>query len=286
MSNDNSITLHNGVVMPKLIQGLPLILGLEMAQQRFNEIIHFSLKCNIKAFDTSHDYGKSERYLGDALALMCRREIKRSDLFIVTKIGNGQQYEGDMQKCTDQALKALQTDYIDLMLLHWPVPNHYIENWKKLEEVYESGKVKAIGIANAQVRHLDALLRSNIKHIPHVVQTEIHPFNTCRDLVTYCNARNIALQACSALCMMIPMVKENAVLKSIAEKKHRTIAQIILRWHVQQDIAPVFRSYDKKHLEETAEIYNFALTSSEMELISALNVNYRYHPESLNCPGF
>jgi len=286
MSIDSTITLYNGVVMPKLIQGLPLIMGLNMPQKQFDEIIRCSLRCNIYAFDTSHDYGKSERYLGNALSLLCKEKINRKDIFIVTKIGNGQQYAGNISECVDQALKTLQTDYIDLMLLHWPVPNHYIENWKKLEKVYESGKVKAIGIANAQVRHLEALLSADINCAPHVVQTEIHPFNTCRDLVDYCKEKNIALQACSALCMMISMVKENTVLQSIAKQKNRTIAQIILRWHVQQTIAPVFRSYDEKHLEEMREIYNFELSLPEMEVISGLNSDYRYHPESLNCPGF
>jgi len=286
MLKDNLITLYNGVVMPKLIQGLPLIMGLEMSQKRFNEIISHSLKCNINAFDTAHDYGKSERYVGNALKMLCREKINRKDLFIVTKIGNGQQYQGNMHQCVEQALKALQTDYIDLMLLHWPVPDYYIGNWKKLEEIYESGKVKAIGIANAQVRHLEALMGANINYPPHVVQTEIHPFHTCSELKAYCKEKNIALQACSALCMMIPMVKENKALQSIANQQNRSIAQIILRWHVQQNIAPIFRSFNAKHLEEMLEIYNFELSLPEMEVISGLNSDYRYHPESLNCPGF
>ena len=286
MSNDNTITLYNGVVMPKLIQGLPLIMGLEMSQKRFNDIILHSMQCNINAFDTSHDYGKSERFLGNALTMLCKDKYNRKDIFIVTKIGNGQKYEGDIHNCVEQALNTLQTDYIDLMLLHWPVPDHFISNWYKLEEIYASGKVKAIGIANAQVRHLEALLSRDIKTVPHVVQTEIHPFNTCSELVAYCKEKNITLQACSALCLMIPMVRENKVLQSIAKQQNRTVAQIILRWHLQQNIAPVFRSYNEKHLAEMREIYDFELSLPEMRNISELNCDYRYHPESLNCPGF
>jgi diketogulonate reductase-like aldo/keto reductase len=218
--------------------------------------------------------------------MLSHEKVNREDIFIVTKIGNGQQYEGHIHQCVDQSLKTLQTDYIDLMLLHWPAPDDYIENWKKLEKVYLSGKVKAIGIANTQIRHLDKLFNANVECVPHVIQTEIHPFNTCNALVDYCKEKNIMLQACTALCQMIPMVTENKTLQTLAKHYNRSIAQIILRWHIEQDIAPVFRSYSKKHLEEMLDIYNFELSVSDRALIAGLNTNYRYHPESLNCPGF
>jgi diketogulonate reductase-like aldo/keto reductase len=287
MIKNNTIILDNGVIMPSLIQGIPLIMSLSnMKQDRFNNVINYSVKCGIRAFDTSHDYGKSEQYLGNTLKKLYNQGINRSDIFITTKIGNGQQYEGHIHKYVSQSLKLLQTDYIDLMLLHWPVPNCYIENWKKLEKVYESGKIKAIGIANAQIRHLEALFHSNITHKPHVVQTEIHPFNTCKDIIAYCKDKNIVLQACTALCQMTPLVTENNVLQSLSKKYNHSIAQIILRWHVEQNIAPVFRSYSEKHIKEISDIYNSDISVSDMELISNLNINYRYHPESLNCPGF
>jgi diketogulonate reductase-like aldo/keto reductase len=288
MAINSTITLKNGVIMPKLIQGLPLIMGLSgMKQKRFNEIINCSISCGITAFDTSHDYGKSEQYLGKALKMLHHEKgINRNDIFIVTKIGNGQQYEGNINMYVEQSLMALQTDYIDLMLLHWPVPDYYIENWRKLDQVFETGKIKAIGIANAQIRHLEALFDAGVKYVPHVLQTEIHPFNTCDDIVEYCKDKNITLQACTSLCQMVPMVKENAILQELAKKYNRSIAQIILRWHVEQDIAPVFRSYNETHLMEMQNIYNFELTPTDMQLISELNINYRYHPESLNCPGF
>lgn len=287
MEINDGITLSNGIIMPKLIQGLPLIMDFaNMTQKSLDNLVQCSIKCGIKAFDTSHDYGKSERYLGNTLKKLQKQGIHRSDIFIVTKIGNGQQYEGNIDKCVSQSLKLLQTDYIDLMLLHWPAPDYYIENWKKLEKVYESGYVKAIGIANTQIRHLEALFHSGIIHKPHVVQTEIHPFNTYESLVAYCREKNIALQACTALCQMTPMVVENQLLQSLSKKYNRSIAQVILRWHIEQNIAPVFRSYNEKHLKEMLDICNFKLEISDVRLISTLNMNYRYHPESLNCPGF
>jgi diketogulonate reductase-like aldo/keto reductase len=284
-----TIKLYNGVVMPKLIQGFSLIDGSEnLTQNELGKIISCSIKYGLRAFDTAHDYGKSERCVGNILKKIVKKEIvNRNEIFIVTKIGNGQQYQGDINNCVNKSLSALQTDYIDLMLLHWPVPGYYIENWKKLEKVYESGKVKAIGIANTQIRHLEALFNSDIKYKPHVVQTEIHPFNTCDNMVAYCKDNNIILQACTALCKMMPMVKENRVLQSLAIKYNRSIAQIILRWHIDHNIAPIFRSYSEKHIKEMLDkIDKFEITADDMALISILNINYRYNPESLNCPGF
>lgn len=111
------------------------------------------------------------------------------------------------------------------MLLHWPVPDHYIENWKKLEKIYRKGKVKAIGIANARVRHLKAM-EDVAEIMPHVVQTEIHPFNVCEDLQEYCKSKHIALQACSSLCLMITLVKENPILLQLGVKYNKSVAQI------------------------------------------------------------
>jgi diketogulonate reductase-like aldo/keto reductase len=274
-------------MMPKLIQGLPLILNLaSISQKEFSEIIRYSLQCNIRAFDTSHDYGKSEQFLGKAMKQLARENVNREDLFIVSKIGNGQQYEGHIERCVDLSLKTMQTDYLDLMLLHWPVPDYYINNWKKLEKVYQTGKVKAIGIANPQIRHLEALFQAKVECLPHVIQTEIHPFNTCRDLVDYCKERSMALQACTALCQMIPLVTENQTLQKLAKQYHCSIAQLILCWHIEQDIAPVFRSYNKKHLDEISRLYQLELSDADRTLMTELNIDYRYHPESLNCPGF
>lgn len=238
------IKLANGVEMPRLFQGLPLIMGLkDINLNQFKQIIENSYNANIKGLDTSHDYGKSESFIGKSIKMLVNEGlIEHDDFFITSKIGNAQQYEGNIENYVDTSLKTLGLEQLDLMLLHWPVPDHYIENWKKLEKIYRKGKVKAIGIANARVRHLKAM-EDVAEIMPHVVQTEIHPFNVCEDLQEYCKSKHIALQACSSLCLMITLVKENPILLQLGVKYNKSVAQIMLRWNIQCGIAPIFRAF-------------------------------------------
>jgi diketogulonate reductase-like aldo/keto reductase len=274
--------------MPPFIQGLPLIMALSKINfSAFEHIVASSVKNGITGFDTSHDYGKSENYLGKVIRNLEKRDIlKRENIFITTKIGNGQQYDGNIESCVNMALNALRVDYIDLMLLHWPVPGCYINNWKKLEKIYETGKIKSIGLANCTERHLLALFNAGIKYKPHVVQFEYHPFRTVANLVEICKQNKIAIQAYASLCRMIPLVTENKVLKELAVKYHKNIAQILLRWSIQQNIVPIFRSYNENRIKENSRIFDFEIDENDMRRIFNLNIDYKYHPESLSCPGF
>lgn len=279
--------LSNGIEMPYLIQGLPLIMGLKnINQKQFLDIIINSVNAGIHGFDTSHDYGESEHFLGRSVNFLIKEGYKRDDFFIVTKIGNSQQYEGLIEKYVDKALRTMRLDYIDVVLLHWPVPNYYIDNWKKLEKIYEKGKIKAIGIANTRVRHLETLLSSDIEIVPHVVQTEIHPFNSCEDVRLYCQRNKIGLQSCSSLCLMIDKVRKNPILNTIANNNNCSVAQVMLLWLINKNISPVFRAFKEKHIKEMSSLFEITLSESEICEIDSLNENFRFHPESLNCAGF
>lgn len=282
------IRLSNDYEMPCLLQGLPLLRDYRnQSRSYFYNIVSNSVRCGVSGFDTSHDYGKSEKMLGVVLKKMFSHDlVKRSELFITTKIGNGQQIEGNIEEYVDTALQQLKLDYIDLMLLHWPYPGKYITNWKKLEHIYKSGKIKAIGLANVRERHLKALLESGIEIVPHVVQVEYHPFFSQPEFMDYCKSLNIAIQAYSPLVQMIPLVTTNRTLKDIALTKGKSIPQIILRWVIQNAVTPIFRSYNVRHIQESADVFSFALDSNEMDSLNALNINYKFHPESLNCPGY
>ena len=250
-------------------------------------MLHHSISLGVHAFDTSHDYGESEDFIGYTLREAFRKGLaQRKDIFITSKIGNGQQYEGYIETYVDNALKTMGLDYLDLMLLHWPTPGYYLDNWVKLEKVYKSGKVRAIGIANCLERHLTEMEKAGLETLPHVVQFEYHPFRSVPSLVDYCREREIQIQAYTALCQMIPLVTENSLLNELSVKYQCTLPQILLRWVIQQKIAPIFRSYKKANIESNVGVYQLQLESEDMERISALNINYKYHPESLNCPGF
>jgi len=273
--------LSNGVKMPMLIQGIPMAGASQgMSYKEFHNVVRYSIECGIRGFDTSSAYGPSEKAIGKLMP-----ELDRSKIFITTKINNSQQIEGDIAGCVERALKLMHTDYIDCMLLHWPYPG-YDTNWKELEKLYEKGYLRSIGIANTQERHIKRMQQNDISIFPHVMQVEIHPFRTCQSMMELCEENKIALQACSSLMEMRPMVTRNQVLLEISEKYNKSIAQIILRWHIQRGIAPVFRAFNKKHIEESANVFDFVLNDEDMMRISNLNQDYRFHVESMNCPGY
>ena len=206
---------------------------------------------------------------------------------MTTKIGNGQQIKGDICKEIDISLKNLKTDYVDLWLMHWPYPGYYEQTWKKMEDVYKAGKVSAIGVAYFDVRHLRQLLSSGVKIIPMVNQFEYHPLRTANELVGYMRAHEIKIQAYAPLCRLISPLRESSILNGLCVKYNKSLGQILLRWHIQQgDDMPVFKSYKPSRFSENINVFDFSLTEDEMDFISSLNMDYKYHIESVNCPGY
>lgn len=282
------IKLSNGLHMPNLIQGIPLLRDYaNHGFESFYNILKLSLDCGIRAFDTSHDYGKSEILLGKSIKrLLKKTQYRRDDIFITTKIGNYQQQIGNIEGAVDAALKTIGVDQIDLMLLHWPVPNLYEKNFQALEKMYKAGKVRSMGIANVVERHVQNIEKILGVSMFHVAQFEYHPFRTKPALVSMCKERGIAIQAYSSLLQMLPKITENDVLLELSHKYGKTIPQIVLRWDIQQNIAPIFRTYNPRHLAETADVFDFEISSDDINRVSNLNENYKLHPESMNCPGF
>lgn len=283
-----SVKLRNGVEMPIIMMGTSIcdLRGdVKELQMQLEDAIIYASKYKIVGFDTARDYS-NEELLGQIFGKMLRDHIcRREDLFITTKVGNSQQRLKNMQAEIDQSLKAFNLDYIDLWLLHWPLPEYYLDNWKQIEDIYKSGKVRAIGIANLRERHFKAL-KEVASEMPHVVQIEYHPFRTVPNMVSLLKQENIQLEAYSANCVMLPFVRESELLNELARKYKKSITQIIMRWHVQQLSIPIFRSFNPKHIKENLEIFDFELTKDDVEAIFALNKDYKFHPESLNCPGY
>lgn len=283
-----SVKLRNGVEMPIIMMGTSIcdLRGdVKELQKQLEEAIIYASKYKTVGFDTARDYS-NEELLGQIFGKMLRDHIcRREDLFITTKVGNSQQRLKNMQAEIDQSLKAFNLDYIDLWLLHWPLPEYYLDNWKQIEDIYRSGKVRAIGIANLRERHIKAL-KEIASEMPHVVQIEYHPFRTVSNMVSLLKQENIQLEAYSANCVMLPFVRENELLNELARKYKKSITQIIMRWHVQQLSIPIFRSFNLNHIKENLDIFDFELTKDDVEAIFALNKDYKFHPESLNCPGY
>lgn len=277
----SKILLSNGVEMPPIVETTNW-----MDYPVMKELVSAGLKIGYRAFDTARDYGNEDvvgRVMKESLA---EQGLKREDVFLTTKIGNSQQTLGNIEEQVDISLQNLQTDYIDLWLMHWPYPDHYVDTWRKMERIYKSGKVRAIGMANFRIRHFEHLFKEGVDVIPHCVQMELHPLRTAEDIVAYLRERNIVVQAYSPLCRMIPKIRENVLLKAIADAHGKTVGQVILRWHIQNQTVPVFKSLKPKRLQENLDIFDFALSDEEMKTVSSLDEDYKYHLESTSCPGY
>lgn len=275
------INFHNGIEMPPLIMSTNW-----MDYDQMKEVVSAGLKIGYRAFDTARDYG-NEHIVGKVIKeCLAEQGLRREDIFITTKIGNSQQKLGNIAQQMDMSLDNLQTEYVDCWLMHWPYPDYYIDTYHKMEEVYKTGKARAIGMANYHVRHFEKLFAAGIEIIPHCVQFEHHPMRTADDIVTFCKEHKIAIQAYSPLCRMIDPIKNSPILKEIAEHTCKTVGQVILRWHYQHQSVPCFKSVKPSRLAENFDIWDFELTEEQMNLINSMDEDYKYHLESASCPGF
>ncbi len=171
--------------------------------------------------------------------------------------------------------------------MHWPYPGYFESTWDKMCEIYaNTDKTRAIGVANYDIRHFRKLKNNTNGIMPMVNQIEFHPLRTISTLREYMKTENITLEAYCPLCRLISPIKESEVLKKLASKYNKSIGQIILRWHLQNNAIPIFKSYNPNRFKENIEIFDFSLSEEETAQISALNQNYKYHLESASCPGY
>lgn len=265
----------------------PMAVGTNwMDYPKLLRIMGCAFESGFRAIDTARDYG-NEPVVGRALKyILSEMGLAREDVFVTTKIGNRQQIYGDVKREIDVSLRNLKTDYIDLWLMHWPFPDYFEKTWEKMADVCFSGKVRAIGVANFDVRHLKRLMGLFPELKPAVNQVEYHPLRTVPELMALHRENGISVQAYAPLCRMVPAMRDSLLLESLAQKYGKSIGQIVLRWHVQQEVMPVFKTENEVRLKENIDIFDFELTDSEMLAVSELNQDYKYHIESVNCPGY
>jgi methylglyoxal/glyoxal reductase len=256
--------LHNGVQMPWI--GL----GVYKAEDGDEVIqsIKWAIDAGYRSIDTASLYN-NEAGVGQAIA---ESDVPREDLFITTKVWNTDQGYEEALSAFDASLELLGLDYVDLYLVHWPVPGKYKETWRALEKIYEDGRAKAIGVSNFKKHHLEDLI-ADAKIKPMVNQVEYHPRLTQEDLLTYCKQQGIQLEAWRPL--LKGEIFEEPTLLELADKYNKTVAQIILRWDIQNGVVTIPKSVTKHRIEENIDIYNFKLTNEDMTRISALNQDKR-----------
>ncbi len=257
--NKNFKILSNGVKMPSIGFGTYK----SGSDEETAKIIKYALKIGYRQIDTASFYG-NEVGIGNGIK---ESGINREDIFLVTKLWNDDHGYDKTIEAFNKSLERLQVDYIDLYLIHWPNKLNS-ETWKAFEHLYKTGKVKSIGVCNFKIGHLEEL-KKTAEIMPMVNQVEIHPQSSKNDMLRYCEENNIQLVAWSPI--MRGKLFSNELILGLAEKYKKTIAQIILRWHVQRGIIPIPKSSNEGRIKENLSIFDFKLSNDDMSIIDSLN---------------
>ncbi|MFF3276174.1 aldo/keto reductase [Streptomyces chrestomyceticus] len=270
MSKVPHITLNNGVAMPQLGYGVWQVPDDEAATAVGN-----ALEAGYRSIDTAAIYGNEEG-TGKALAAS---GIARDELFVTTKLWNDEQGYDSTLRAFDTSLGKLGLEYVDLYLIHWPMPakDTYVDTYRAFEKIYEEGRAKAIGVSNFQPAHLERLL-GETSVVPAVNQVELHPQLQQSELRAFHARHNIATEAWSPLGQGKDLLK-NTTVTGLAEKYGRTPAQIVLRWHLQLGNVVIPKSVTPSRIKENIDVFGFELDDADMSALAALDSGTRLGPD-------
>ena len=271
MTSIPDITLNNGQTIPQFGFGT-----FKVSPADTVDAVSTALAAGYRHVDTAQMYG-NEREVGQAIA---KSGIDRGDIFLTTKLNNGVHLPDDARRAFAGSLEALGSDYVDLFLIHWPLPARYggdfVSTWRTLEEFYRDGRARSIGVSNFQPHHLRRL-HQDCEIPPAVDQVEMHPYLTNDEVRAFCAEHQIAIEAWSPIAR--GRVLNDPEVITVARRAAKSPAQVVLRWHIERGDIVFPKSVSPERIRENIDIFDFQLSSQEIETISALNKNMRTGPD-------
>ncbi|MFD7537642.1 aldo/keto reductase [Streptomyces sp. NPDC059819] len=264
-----TITLNNGVRIPQLGFGT-----FQIPKEETRETTLAALEAGYRHIDTAQMYG-NEKEVGQAVR---DSGLDRDDVFVTSKLNNDAHAHDDALAAFDRTMEELGLDHLDLFLIHWPLPGQgdFTQTWKAMEEIYGSGRAKAIGVSNFQPHHLRRLMETGVV-VPAVNQIEVHPYLTQDDVRAFGAEHDIATEAWSPIAQ--GKVLDDPAINRIAERVGKSPAQVTLRWHIQRGDIVFPKSVTRKRIEENFDLFDFELTEGDLGEISALNRDERTGPD-------
>ena len=269
MTHPTVIKLHDGNLMPQLGLGV-----WKAGNEEVVSAIHKALEVGYRSFDTAAVY-QNETGVGNALS---SAGVARNELFVTTKLWNDDQKQP--KEALQESLKKLKLDYVDLYLIHWPVPatNHYVDAWKSLIELQQQGLAKSIGVCNFQVHHLQKII-DETGVAPVINQIELHPLMQQRQLHAWNATHKIQTESWSPLAQGGEGVFDQKIIRQLADKYGKTPAQIVIRWHLDSGLVVIPKSVTPSRIAENFSVWDFRLDKDELSEITRLDQNKRLGPD-------
>jgi 2,5-diketo-D-gluconate reductase A len=265
------ITLNNGRSIPQLGFGV-----FQIEKKDTVSAVTTALEAGYRHIDTAEGYGNEEE-VGQAVA---KSGLDRADVFVTSKLENSAHLPDDARLAFEATLAALDFDYLDLFLIHWPMPTKYdgdfVSTWKVLEEFYRDGRARSIGVSNFQPHHLRRL-HEETEVPPAVNQIEVHPYLTQDEVRGFCAEHGIAIEAWSPIAQ--GLVLDDSTITRIAERVGKTPAQVVLRWHIQRGDIVFPKSVTPARIKENFDIFGFELSDADLDDINGLNKDQRTGPD-------
>lgn len=244
----------------------------------FQDAINSAIKTGFRFIDYSAAYGR-EDMIRKAIE---QSGIERKEFTLTTRITNKAQFKGAIKEEFYRSLDKFGVDYIDLLMFHWPVTDKYIDTWEQMIELKQEGLCRILGVSNCNQHHIESIEKAtNI--LPAINQVEIHPLFTQKELIDFSHKKGIILEAYTPLARLDERMTRLPKLKTLTSKYNRTLTQLILRWHIQNGVIPVFRSLNPKRQVENYNIFDFEISNEDMKIIDSVNINSRLRYDPDNC---